>query len=68
MQQVTVRIAKTQLSRLIEAALNGEEVIIARGSKPVAKLVPIPEKPFIFGLLSGKLGGSPDFLSQEYFL
>lgn len=61
MAQVTIHAAKTHLSRLIEAALRGEEVIIAKGSKPVVKLVPIPEKPFIFGLLRGKLGHGPDF-------
>jgi prevent-host-death family protein len=40
---VTVHQAKTTLSRLLQKASNGEEVIIARGSKPVAKLVPIGE-------------------------
>jgi prevent-host-death family protein len=38
---VTVHQAKTNLSKLIERASQGEEIIIARGSKPVAKLVPI---------------------------
>jgi prevent-host-death family protein len=37
----TVHQAKTQLSRLIEEALRGREVIIARGKTPVAKLVPL---------------------------
>ena len=32
--------AKTQLSRLIERVLQGEEVVIGRAGKPVAKLVP----------------------------
>jgi prevent-host-death family protein len=40
---VTVHQAKTTLSRLLQKASAGEEVIIARGSKPVAKLVPIGE-------------------------
>ena len=34
----TIHAAKTQLSRLVELAENGEDVIIARGSKPVARL------------------------------
>jgi prevent-host-death family protein len=38
--------AKTQLSKLIAAALAGEEVVIARGSEPVVRLTPIvPVKP-----------------------
>ena len=37
----TVHQAKTQLSKLIASALDGEEVIIARGSLPVARLSPI---------------------------
>jgi prevent-host-death family protein len=39
--KVTIHAAKTNLSRLIEQAAAGEEVIIARGSTPVARLVPI---------------------------
>ena len=41
----TVHEAKTQLSKLIEKAERGEEVIIARGKKPVVKLVPIEPAP-----------------------
>ena len=33
--------AKTQLSKLVAAALAGEEVVIARGSEPLVKLTPI---------------------------
>ena len=43
MSIVTIHQAKTNLSRLIEKASEGEEVIIARGSKPVARLVPVGE-------------------------
>ena len=42
MKQFSVHAAKTQLSKLIDAALAGEEVVIAKGSKPVVRLVPIP--------------------------
>lgn len=38
---VNVHQAKTQLSRLLVQVENGEEVIIARNSKPVARLVPV---------------------------
>ena len=60
--QFTVHTAKTQLSKLIEAALRGEEVVIARGSKPAVRLVPVAQTGFQFGTLKGKLGSPPDFL------
>ena len=63
MQQVTIHAAKTHLSRLIEAALAGEDVVIARGSTPVVRLVPIAKQTFQIGLLTGQLGMGPDFLS-----
>ena len=40
-QTVTIHEAKTHLSRLIKAVLAGNEVVIARGKEPVAKLVPL---------------------------
>ena len=39
METITVHKAKTQLSRLIERACKGEEIVIARGKTPVVKLV-----------------------------
>lgn len=56
MKPTTVHAAKTQLSRLIDAALRGEEVIIARGRTPVVRLVPI-EQPKVerrFGAMRGR--------------
>lgn len=41
MKPVTIHAAKTNLSRLIERACAGEEVIISRGDVPVVRLVPI---------------------------
>jgi len=41
MKPVTIHAAKTNLSRLIEAACAGEEVVIARGKVPVVRLVPV---------------------------
>lgn len=41
---VNIHEAKTHFSRLIERVLAGEEIIIARGGKPVAKLVPIDRR------------------------
>ncbi|HXA79590.1 MAG TPA: type II toxin-antitoxin system prevent-host-death family antitoxin [Candidatus Acidoferrales bacterium] len=59
----TIHQAKTNLSRLIEKASEGEEVIIARGSKPVARVVPVgavkgKRQP---GSLKGKLRVGPEF-------
>jgi prevent-host-death family protein len=54
--------AKTNLSKLIEAAVRGEEVVIARAGKPVAKLVSIPEKkePRKGGFWKGQVWVAPD--------
>jgi prevent-host-death family protein len=48
--------AKTQLSRLIERAERGEEVIIARGSVPVVKLTKLDRSPQRrrFGAMRGR--------------
>jgi prevent-host-death family protein len=62
--QVNMHQAKTQLSKLIEMALKGEEVIIARNGTPAVKLVPVaepelpPRKP---GSWKGKVWIAPDF-------
>lgn len=53
--QFSVHVAKTQLSKLIEAALRGEEVVIARGSQPVVRLVALPQKRNLIGALEGKM-------------
>jgi prevent-host-death family protein len=57
MTTFTVHAAKTNLSRLIEQALRGEEVVIARGDKPVVRLVPVeaPVPRRRFGSLKGRL-------------
>jgi prevent-host-death family protein len=43
MKTVTIHEAKTNLSKLIEEACEGKEVVIARGPKPVVRLVPIAD-------------------------
>jgi antitoxin (DNA-binding transcriptional repressor) of toxin-antitoxin stability system len=45
MTTVTVHAAKTHLSRLIQRAAAGEEIVIVRGKTPVARLTAIPTKP-----------------------
>jgi len=63
MSVVTIHKAKTNLSRLIKKVAAGEEVIIARGDKPVARLVPIKngKGKRRHGLLKGKLRVGPEF-------
>jgi prevent-host-death family protein len=56
MAQFSVHDAKTNLSRLIADALAGGEVVIARGSVPVVRLVPVtPRGKRRFGALKGKI-------------
>jgi len=45
MHQYNLHQAKTHLSHLVRAALNGEEVLIARAGKPAVRLVPVTETP-----------------------
>ncbi len=63
MRTVNIHAAKTQLSRLVEDAALGEEIIIAKAGKPVARLVPLAEaRPKRrLGGLAGKLKIPEDF-------
>jgi prevent-host-death family protein len=62
-ETVTVTEAKTQLSRLIERVGHGEEIVIRRGQRPVAKLVRYdePVAPRQLGALRGQIWISDDF-------
>jgi prevent-host-death family protein len=61
-RKVNMHEAKTQLSRLAERAAQGEEIVIARAGRPVAKLVPVADRPpRRLGVLRGRLRISPDF-------
>lgn len=64
MKQVNIHEAKTHLSKLIQAAENGEEVVIARAGKPVVKITayqPPEAGRRNIGLLEGKIWISDDF-------
>jgi prevent-host-death family protein len=63
MSEVTITEAKSQLSRLIERAANGEEIVIRRGKAPVARLVGYSEQPVRrkLGSLRGQIWMSDDF-------
>ena len=57
--RVNIHEAKTHLSRLLVRVRRGEEIVIAKAGKPVARLVPIdPKEPRRPGLLQGKLDDS----------
>lgn len=60
---INVHAAKTQLSRLLERAEAGEEIVIGRAGKPIAKLVPyVVERPKrVFGRLKGQIVVHGDF-------
>lgn len=62
-QQVNIHEAKTQLSRLIELTQSGQEFIIAKAGKPVARLTPIErgKPPRRLGLLDGQIRVPDDF-------
>jgi len=63
MGTVNTHEAKTNLSRLIDEVQKGAEVVIARANRPVARLVPIREKPSPRrpGYLKGKVRVDADF-------
>ena len=61
--KVNIHEAKTHLSRLIEDVANGNEVLIAKGGRAMARLIPLgrddsPRRP---GILKGKLKISDEF-------
>ncbi|MBW8306776.1 MAG: type II toxin-antitoxin system Phd/YefM family antitoxin [Thiobacillus sp.] len=63
MQIINIHEAKTHLSRLLEQVAGGEEIVIAKAGKPIARLVPLeaPPKKRQLGLLKGKLNVPDDF-------
>jgi prevent-host-death family protein len=63
MKTVTIHEAKKTLSKLIREACEGQEIVIARGSEPVARLVPLKniKHPRELGILKGKLHVGPEF-------
>ena len=62
-ETVNMHQAKTSLSRLVQRALAGEEIVIARNGEPLVKLVPVEKKrePRVPGLYKGKIWIGPDF-------
>ena len=64
--QTNMHEAKSKLSQLVELAVLGEEVIIAKSGKPTVKLIPYkPKKRRKFGQFKGQFIASSDFDTKE---
>lgn len=63
MTRINVYEAKTHLSRLLDRAEAGEEILITRHGRPVARLAPVQERPRArkLGRLRGRIRMSRDF-------
>ncbi|MGE3650940.1 MAG: type II toxin-antitoxin system Phd/YefM family antitoxin [Reyranellaceae bacterium] len=64
MPTFTIHAAKTNLSKLVARAEAGEEIVLARGREPVAKIVAVSRKAKPkrkFGALKGKIKIGPEF-------
>jgi prevent-host-death family protein len=62
-QAINLYEAKTNLSKLVERAAAGEEIIIAKAGRPLARLVSLKQssKPRVPGQLKGRIFIAPDF-------
>ena len=60
---INVYEAKTHLSKLLDRVANGEEIVLGKAGKPMARLVPYRERrqPRAPGRLAGKIWIAPDF-------
>ena len=63
MSVVNIHEAKTHLSRLVDKAVRGEEVVIARANRPLVRLVPVDEArpPRRLGTAAGRVKIARDF-------
>jgi prevent-host-death family protein len=65
MRTVNIHEAKTHFSRLIEAAVGGETVVIAKAGKPLVKLTALDQPPAggkrRIGFMQGEITGPDDF-------
>jgi prevent-host-death family protein len=67
MKVVNIQAAKTHLSRLVEEAVNGEEIILAKAGKPFVRLVPCGalSSPRVLGGWEGKVQIADDFDAES---
>ncbi len=62
---VNVLDAKTNLSKLIQRALNGEDIVLARNGTPAVRLVPISKLKALRPMGLGKIEVDDDFLTRS---
>ncbi len=62
-QNVTIGEAKTNFSKLVRRAEAGEEIVVRRGSEPVARIVPLRKRDGVsgFGSMKGEIRIGKDF-------
>lgn len=59
---VNIHEAKTHLSRLVDQAVAGREIVIAKAGKPMVRLLPIDrDQPRVPGSMKGRISLAPDF-------
>ncbi len=63
MRQIDIHDAQTHLSQLVDEAAGGEEIVIAKKGKPIARLVALAptRQPRVVGMLQGKIWIADDF-------
>jgi prevent-host-death family protein len=63
MRQVDIHEAQAHLSQLVDEAAGGEEIVIAKSGKPIARLIALAptSQPRLAGLLKGKIWVADDF-------
>jgi prevent-host-death family protein len=63
MRTINIHAAKTHLSRLVQEAAAGEEIVIAKAGRPIARLCPlaVPKPRRKLGILDGKIQLPDDF-------
>jgi prevent-host-death family protein len=67
MKTVNIQAAKTHLSRLVEEAVAGHDIVLAKAGRPLVRLVPVqadasPRKP---GAWKGKVRMAQDFNAED---
>lgn len=65
MRRVSIEFAEAQLDDLIDAALAGEDIKIAKADQSAVRLVPVKRAEFKIGILKGKIGNVPDFIKPD---
>lgn len=58
METINVHQAKTHLSRLLERAHAGEEIVLAKAGKPYARLMPLQDTPRKLGFIKARIDDS----------